>query len=144
MKVKVHSLDGDTDFLDIVADVLQGDSLTPYLFIICQDYVLWMSIDLMKENGFTQKRQEMIMDADYADNIACLANTPTQAESLPHSLEQATGGIDLHVNADKTEYMCFNQKRDISTLNCGSLKSVASSRTLEAVSHQLKMTLVCE
>ena len=35
-------------------------------------------------------------------------NTPTQAKSLLYSLEQAAGGIDLHVNADKTEYICFN------------------------------------
>ena len=41
MKVKVRSQDGDTDFFDIVAGVLQGDTLAPYLFIICQDYVLW-------------------------------------------------------------------------------------------------------
>ena len=34
-------------------------------------------------------------------------NTPTQTESLPHSLEQAADGIGLHVNVDKTEFMCF-------------------------------------
>ena len=33
-KVKVHSLDGDTNYFDIVAGVLQGDTLAPYLFII--------------------------------------------------------------------------------------------------------------
>ena len=38
-KVKVRSPDGDTDYLDIVAGVLQGDTLAPYLFIICLDYV---------------------------------------------------------------------------------------------------------
>ena len=65
------------------------------------------------------------MDADYVDDIALLANTPTQAESLLHSLEQATEGIDFYVNADKTEYMCFNRKGNISTLNGGSLKLVA-------------------
>ena len=63
------------------------------------------------------------MDADYVDDIALLANTPTQAESLLYSLEQTVGGIGLHVNADKIEYMCFNQG-DISTLNSGSLKLV--------------------
>ena len=49
-----------------------------------------------------------ITDANNADDIVLLANTPTQAKSLLHSLEQATGGIGLHVNADKTVYMCFN------------------------------------
>ena len=62
------------------------------------------------------------MDADYANDIAPLANTPTQAENLLHSLERATVGIGLHVNVDKTEYMCFNQTGDISTLNGSSLK----------------------
>ena len=62
------------------------------------------------------------MDADYADDIALLTNTPTQAESLLHSLEPAARGIGLHVNADKMENMYFNQKGDISTLNGGSLK----------------------
>ena len=53
---------------------------------------------------------------------ALLANTPTQAKSLLHSLEQAAGGIGLHVKADQTEYMCFTQKEEISTLNGDSLK----------------------
>ena len=39
-KVKLRSPDGDTDYFDIVAGVLQGDILAPYLFIICLDYVL--------------------------------------------------------------------------------------------------------
>ena len=50
-KVKVHSPDGDTDYFDIVAGVLQGDTLAPYRFIICLDYVLWIFIDEIKENG---------------------------------------------------------------------------------------------
>ena len=37
-KVKVHSPDEDTDYFDIVAGVLQGDTLAPY--IVCLDYVL--------------------------------------------------------------------------------------------------------
>ena len=39
------------------------------------------------------------MDADYADDIALLANTSAQAKPLLYSLERA----------DKTEYMYFNQ-----------------------------------
>ena len=62
--------------------------------------------------------------ADYADDIALLANTTTQTESQQHSLEQEAGSICLNVNANKTEYMCLNQSGDISTLNGGSLKLV--------------------
>ena len=46
------------------------------------------------------------------------------AETLLHSLEWVAAGIGLHVNAHKTEYMCFNQTGDISTLEGTSLKLV--------------------
>ena len=111
-KVKVRSLIRDTDYFDIVAGVLQGDTLAPYLFIICLDYVFRTSIDKIKDNGFelAKKRSkrylaQTIIDADYADDIALLANTPTRAETLLHSLERAGTGISLPVNADKTEYV---------------------------------------
>ena len=65
-----------------------------------------------------------ITDADYADDIEILANTPAQAETLLHTLERAAAGIGLHFNAHKTEYMCFNQTSDISTLGGSSLKLV--------------------
>ena len=114
----------------MVAGVLQGDTLAPYLFIICLDYILRTSIDIMKNNGFklTKNRRrysaQTIMDADYANDTVLLANTPAQAETLLHYLERAAAGIDFHVNADKTEYICFDQRGDISTLNGSSLKRV--------------------
>ena len=50
--------------------------------------------------------------------------TPNQEETLLHSLERAARSIGLHVNAHKTEYMCFNQTGDISILGGSSLKLV--------------------
>ena len=134
-KVKVRSPDGDTEYFDIVAGVLQGDTLAPYLFIICLDYMLRTSIDKIRENGFKQTKKKKkkrsrrhpaktITDADYADDIAILANTPNQAETQLHSLERAAAGIGLHVNAHKTEYMCYNQTGDITTLDGTPLKLV--------------------
>ena len=83
----------------------------------------------MKGNGFTlakarSKRHpgQTITDMDYTDDIVLLANTSVQAKSLLHSLEQATGGVGLHIDTDKIELMCFNQRGDISTLNSRSLK----------------------
>ena len=78
--VNVRSPDGDTEFFDIVAGVLQGDTLAQYLFIISLDYVLRTSIDLIKENCFTLVKARSrrypartIMDMDYAGEIRASA-----------------------------------------------------------------------
>ena len=88
-------------------------------------------MDKIRESSFelTKKRSrrypaKTITDAEYADDITILANTPNQAETLLHSLERAAPGIDLHVNAHKMEYMCYNQTGDISTLDGTTLKLV--------------------
>ena len=70
----------NTDYFDIVTGFLLGDILAPYPFIICLDYVLRTSIDLLKENGLTLKRRypvEMITNRDYADDLALLVNAST-------------------------------------------------------------------
>ena len=130
-KVKVFSPDGDTDYFNIVVGVLQGDTLAPYLSIICQDCVLRTSIDKIKENGLKLAKErsrrypaKTITNADCADDIALLAKASAQAETLLHSLERAAASIGLHVNAHKTEYMSFNQTGNISTLNGSTLKLV--------------------
>ena len=76
----------------------------------------------MKDNCFKLAKErsrrylaQTITESDYVDDIALLANTPTQAETQLHRLERAAANIGLHVYADKTEYMCFNQRGDIST-----------------------------
>ena len=114
-KEKVHSTDGDTNFFVIALGVLPRDTLAPYVFIISQDHGLRTSIELMKGNVFTLRKvrsrrysTETIMDVDYADDIALLANT--QAECLLHSIEPAAEGTSLHVNANKTEYICLTKK----------------------------------
>ena len=88
----------------------------------------------MKENDFTLEKTKSrryptrtITDADYANDIVLPANTPTQVETLLHCLERTACSIGLHVNADKMEYICFNQRDDISSLNGGSLQPVNKS-----------------
>ena len=46
--------DGNTEFFDIVSGVLLGDILVLYLFIICLDCILQMSIDLIKKKKWFQ------------------------------------------------------------------------------------------
>ena len=49
----VRSPDGDTAFFEINTGVLQGDTLAPFLFILCLDYILKTSVDINAELGFT-------------------------------------------------------------------------------------------
>ena len=44
-----------------------------------------------------------MIDTDYANDIAFLANSLVQAESLLHSLQQAPRGFGLYWNANKIE-----------------------------------------
>ena len=89
-----HSPNVDTDYFNIVAGVLQGDTLAPYLFISSLDYMLRKSIDKMKENGFKLAKEksrrypeQTITDTNYTNDTVLLANSSAQAETLLHSLE---------------------------------------------------------
>ena len=124
IRVKVRDPDGDTDHFNILEGILQEETFAPYLFIIYLDYLLGTSIDLIKYNGFIRikerslkYRTQTIKDVNYADDIALLANIPTQVIILLDRLKRVAAGMGLHVNADETEYMCFIQRGDFSTLN---------------------------
>ena len=69
-------------------------------------------------------------DADYIDDQALLTNTSAQAESLLHRLEQAARSIRFYTN--KTEFMCFKQDEDISTLRGKPLKLVDQFKYLSS------------
>ena len=86
--------------------------------------LLYLILSLYVHIYYRKDTAKTITDADYADDITILANTPDQAETLLHSLKRAAVGIGLHVNAHKTEYMCYNQTGDISTLDGTPLKLV--------------------
>ena len=130
-RAKVRSPDGDTDFFDVCAGVLQGDTLAPFLFILCLDYVLRTSIDLQSDLGLTLEKSRNrryptihITDADYADDIALFADNTTDAEKLLHILENAAANIGLYVNAKKTEFMTINTTGEVKSLNQMPLKNV--------------------
>ena len=112
-KAMVHSPDGNTDF-EIVPGVLQGNTLVPYLLILCLDYVLQMPEDQIKENCLTLKKaistrypKETIIDSDQANDLALLINTPVHAKSLQHNLEQAARDIGLYINVKKNRVHVF-------------------------------------
>ena len=116
----VRSPDGDTPYFEITTGVLQGDTLAPFLFIICLDYILKTSLDNNRELGFTltdrKSRRypvEQITDTDYADDIAVTSNTLKDANILLLKIESAAKEIGLCINTDKTEYININQNNNM-------------------------------
>ena len=69
-KVKVRSPDGDTEYFDIVAGVLQGDTLAPYHFIICLDYVL-RTIDWQNQREWLRTDEEKKQKVPCNNNYRC-------------------------------------------------------------------------
>ena len=116
-KARVLSPDGETELFDIVAGVLQGDTLAPYLFVIVLDYALRVAIDGNEEAfGFILEMRRsrrvgptIITDLDFADDIALLSNEIDQAqEELLQRVEKSVGRVGLKMNAAKTKYMSLN------------------------------------
>ena len=67
--------DGETPAFSISSGILQGDTLSPFLFIIVVDYVLRMSVDIISDTGFQIKSRqssrhpaEYLTDTDFADD----------------------------------------------------------------------------
>ena len=112
----VQSADGDTDLFEITSGVLQGESLAPYLFIICLDYALRRSLDANKDLGFTLQYARSrrypdikVTDADYADDLAILSNYLSEGTILLHQLEKAASEVGLNINTSKTKFLCYHQ-----------------------------------
>ena len=56
--LRKHKTNDSLTFFNIVSEVLQEDVLLSDMFIICLAYILWTSVDLMKENDFILTKQE--------------------------------------------------------------------------------------
>ena len=131
-EAQVLSPDGDTDFFKILAGVLQGDTLAPFLFIIALDYAMRIATKDEKSVGFTlteasSKRYPAITicDTDFADDLALTSNTLEQSQLFLLRLEVAAEQIGLHTNETKTEFMSYNQPEgDLITFNGTKLKQV--------------------
>ena len=103
----VRSPDGDTSFFKITTGVLQGDTLAPFLFIVCLDYVLKNSLDINSNIGFTLSQRKSrrspeicITDNDYADGIAVTTDSVNAVMTLLHTMEEKSSYIGRKINTD--------------------------------------------
>jgi len=113
---RIISPDGETEAFKIMAGVLQGDTLAPYLFVIVVDYVMRTALDGREDQlGFKlQKRRsrriaaKVITDMDFADDIALVSEGIAQAQEMLALVEESAKSVGLVMNAGKTKYMKYN------------------------------------
>lgn len=139
-KARVLTPDGETELFEILAGVLQGDTLAPYIFAIVLDYVMRKAIGGREEElGFKLDRRRsrrhhpvILTDTDFADDIAITTEEISQAQEMLKCIEIEAAKVGLHLNAKKTEVMHFNQEGDatIKTRNGNALKSVDNFKYL--------------
>ena len=123
IKAKVKSPDGDTESFDILAGVLQGDTLAPFLFVIVLDYAMRQATEGKEEElGLTlyprQSRRipaKAMTDIDFADDIVLLSNDIEQARTLVNRVERECLKIGLSMNGKKTKSMFLNSVFEIIT-----------------------------
>jgi len=116
---KIITEDGFTEAFLILAGVMQGDTLAPYLFIIVIDYVMTVCLK-DKDWGFTLKPRrsrrypaEKFTDADFADDLALTTDTVNQAQDFLLALEEASNSVGLHLNSSKTKYIAINENTNV-------------------------------
>ena len=131
-RAKVLSPDGETEYFDILAGVLQGDTLAPYLFILTLDYSLRRAICGREEElGFTliprkSRRVEPVMatDFDFADDIGLISDTAAKARGLLLAVESECRKIGLQLNSKKTKVMALNTEDKTVTTRDGTILEV--------------------
>ena len=113
---KVLTPDGETELFEILAGVLQGDTLAPYLFAIVIDYCMRQAIgDDAERLGLTLERRKsrrvgpkIITDVDFADDIALISEDMDKANEFLLRVESAAASVGLHINEGKTKVMQYN------------------------------------
>ena len=75
-----------------------------------------------------------ITNADDANDLAVLADVLKDATFLLHSIERTAKEIGLYLNADKTEFICFNQdaSEGMRSLNSEKIKQVDDFKYLRS------------
>ena len=128
---RVITEDGLTEAFLIMAGVMQGDTLAPYLFIIVIDYIMRVTLE-DKDFGFTLQHRRSrrhpavkVTDADFADDLALITDSVAVAQKFLESLELAANSVGLHLNEGKTKYMGNNiREDDAQSITAASGKSI--------------------
>ncbi|XP_063045979.1 neuronal acetylcholine receptor subunit beta-2-like [Engraulis encrasicolus] len=115
-RARVMTPDGKSEVFGILAGVMQGDTLAPFLFIIFFAYARRKAISgREQELGFTLSPRKssrypavVLTDLDFVDDISLLSDNVEQAQTLLSRVELECAKVSLRLNAKKTEVITYN------------------------------------
>jgi len=119
----VLTSDGHTDPFHVSKGILQGDTLTPFLFVLAVDWMMRraLTLELIAECGIcvTPRRSShdpayYLSDLDFADDIELLSRNMSTAQKILTAVEKSANLVGLTINKSKTEYMlCCEVTADV-------------------------------
>ena len=106
---------GLSDPFDVTTGVLQGDVLAPFPFVVLVDYLLKKATSQLDSGVVTHRRSrrhpaKSLNDLDFADDIALLEFSISQAQAQLTKTAEAAADLGLVISAPKTEHMTVNCK----------------------------------
>ena len=103
---KVITSDGETETVNILAGVLQGDTLAPYLVVIVIDYVMRKALLGRKEK--TEEYHLSLLQTRTSQMILHYSEGIKDAQEILTRVEKSTKRIVLIMNTGETKYMRYN------------------------------------
>uniref|UniRef100_A0A914VWH3 Reverse transcriptase domain-containing protein n=1 Tax=Plectus sambesii TaxID=2011161 RepID=A0A914VWH3_9BILA len=95
---------GHTEFFAIKTGVRQGCILSPFLFLVALDFVTRKALK-GPSTGIDWDGQSHLINLDFTDNIALLAEDGYHLQEPTSNLLQEAANVGLRINAEKSKVM---------------------------------------
>ena len=101
---------GQSNWFDVKAGVKQGCVMSGFLFLLVVDWIMCRTTE-QGNTGIRWKMMRQLEDLDYADDIALISSTWTQAQTKLERLGRNSEGTGLKININKTKMLRLNARR---------------------------------